>query len=105
MSLLTEKDYRNYLIDLKNRIFKILPLYEEENECLTEYIDSVCFELYGLRRLIGDLPHSIWYIKSLATLEQMKIESNSFGQNKKMKKEIFKVLNTIDNQIDVLKGE
>lgn len=105
MSLLTEKDYRNYLIDLKNRVFKILPLYEEKNDCLTEYIESVCFELYGLRTLIGDLPHGLWYVKSLATLEQIKIETSVFGQNKMMKKEIFKILNTIDNQIDILKGE
>ena len=105
MTLLSNKDYRNYLIDLKNRVFKILPLYEEENECVTEYIDSVCFELYGLRKLIGDLPHGLWYVKSLATLEQLKVELLSFGQNKKVKKEIFKVLKTIDNQIDVLKGE
>lgn len=105
MTLLSNKDYRNYLIDLKNRVFKILPLYEEENECVIEYIDSVCFELYGLRKLIGDLPHGLWYVKSLATLEQLKVESLNFGQNKKVKKEIFKVLKTIDNQIDVLKGE
>jgi len=117
MTLLTQKDYREYLIDLKNRVYKILPLYEElslykeaseykdESDCLSEYIDSVTFELYGLRKLIGDLPHGLWYVKSLATLEQMKIETLKVGVQKKVKKEIFKILKLIDNQIDVLKGE
>jgi len=105
MTLLTQTDYREYLIELKNRVYKILPLYEEENECLGEYIDSVCFELYGLRKLIADLPYGIWYVKSLATLEQMKVETLNVGAKKRVKKETFKVLKLIDNQIDVLKGE
>lgn len=102
---ISEKDYRNYLIQLKDRVWKILPMYEEKNETIEEYIDSVNFELFGLRGLIGELPHGIWYVKSLATLEQLKVETRLIGKQKKVKKEIFKVLNTIDKQIDVLKGE
>lgn len=102
---ISEKDYRNYLIQLKDRVWKILPMYEEKNETIEEYIDSVNFELFGLRGLIGELPHGIWYVKSLATLEQLKVETRLIGKQKKVKKEIFKILNTIDKQIDVLKGE
>lgn len=102
---ISEKDYRNYLIQLKDRVWKILPMYEEKNETIEEYIDSVNFELFGLRGLIGELPHGIWYVKSLATLEQLKVETALIGKQKKVKKEIFKILNTIDKQIDVLKGE
>lgn len=105
MTQISEKDYRNYLIQLKDRVWKILPMYEEENETIAEYIESVNFELQGLRGLIGELPHGIWYVKSLATLNQLKVETAEKDRQKKVKKEIFKVLNTIDKQIDVLKGE
>lgn len=105
MTQISERDYRNYLIQLKDRVWKILPMYEEENETIADYIESVNFELYGLRGLIGDLPHGIWYVKSLATLNQLMIETTEKDRQKKVKKEIFKVLNTIDKQIDVLKGE
>lgn len=105
MTQISEKDYRNYLIQLKDRVWKILPMYEEENETITDYIESVNFELQGLRGLIGELPHGIWYVKSLATLNQLKIETSIQGKQKKVKKEIFKILNTIDKQIDILKGE
>lgn len=105
MTQISERDYRNYLIQLKDRVWKILPMYEEENETIADYIESVNFELHGLRGLIGDLPHGIWYVKSLATLNQLMIETTEKDRQKKVKKEIFKVLNTIDKQIDVLKGE
>lgn len=105
MTLISEKDYREHLIQLKDQVFKVLPMYEEENETIEDYIDSLNVELMGLRRLIGDLPHEIWYVKSLATLEQLKVETAIEGKQKKVKKEIFKVLNTIDKQIDMLKGE
>lgn len=105
MTNISEKDYRNYLIQLKDRVWKVLPMYEEENETIEEYIDSVNFELFGLRGLIGELPHGIWYVKSLATLEQLKVETALDDRQKKVKKEVFKILNAIDKQIDMLKGE
>lgn len=105
MTNISEKDYRNYLIQLKDRVWKILPMYEEKNETIEDYIESVSFELFGLRKLIGDLPHGIWYVKSLATLKQLKVEVALIDRQRIVKKEIFKILNTIDKQIDVLKGE
>jgi hypothetical protein len=105
MNKLSKSDYRAHLIELKDIVFKVLPLYEEENEHLHDYIESLLVELYGLRKPIGDLPHKAWYIRSISTLEQLKIETNSFGNQPLFKKEIFKILNMIDKQIDVLKGE
>ena len=104
MTNISERDYRNYLIQLKDRVWKILPMYEEKNETIEEYINSVSFELMGLRGIIGELPHGIWYVKSLATLEQLKVEVLLIGKQKTVKKEVFKILNTIDKQIDILKG-
>jgi len=105
MSQISEKDYREYLIGLKNMTYKILPLYEEQNPHILDYIDSVCTEIKGLKNLIENLPYGIWYVKTLATLEALKIESGMMDQKKKIKKEVFRILDVIDKQIDQLKGE
>lgn len=104
--MITMKSYKDYLIGLKNMIFKILPLYEESSETLEEYLDSLCFELYGLKHVIENLPHNEWHVKTLATLEAIKNEIPlDFDDTKKIKKEVFKMLSLIDKQIDQLKGE
>lgn len=110
---LSEKDYREYLIDLIPSVFKLLPLYEEKNEFLIECIDSLLnFELYGASEAIGDLPKNVWYAKTVTTLEgiekHLKSEFNNpdIGDNhKRFRREILKVTALIDKQIDQLKGE
>lgn len=103
MSQITEKEYREYLIVLIPLVWKILPLYEEKNEHLVDYIDSVCTEVKGIKKIIGDLPSKIWHNRALAILEQLKDEV-LVDQHKKIKKETFKVTAMIDKQIDELKG-
>lgn len=100
--MINKSTYREYLIELKNMVFKILPLFEEESNTLDEYLESLCSELYGLKYVIVNLPHGEWYVRTLATIEQIKEDRVS---NKKVKKEVFKMLNLIDKQIDQLKGE
>lgn len=41
-----------YVAKLKNSIFKILPLAEEKNDGLLQYIDSLIYEIYGLQYLV-----------------------------------------------------
>lgn len=48
-----------YIKTLKNRIYKILCLFEEKNEGLTQYIESLIYELYGLQYLIGDQKYQV----------------------------------------------
>lgn len=103
MSHLTEQEYREYLIVLIPQVYKILPLYEEKNEYLVDYIDSVCTEIKGIKKIIGDLPSRVWHNRALAILEQLK-EEVLLDQHKKIKKETFRVTNLIDKQIDELKG-
>lgn len=45
------KKYVKYLID---SFFKCLCLFEENNEGLTKYIDSLKYELEGLKNLVED---------------------------------------------------
>lgn len=110
---LSEKDYREYLINLIPSVYKLLPLYEEKNEYLIDFIDSLLnFELYGASAAIGDLPKSIWYSKTICTLEGIERHLLNESTNpdikdnhRKFKREIFKITALIDKQIDQLKGE
>ncbi|MEK4025511.1 hypothetical protein [Sporosarcina sp. FSL W7-1283] len=109
---LTERDYREYLINLIPSIFKLLPLYEEKNEYLIDFIDSLLhFELYGATEAIGDLPKGVWYGKTITTLEgiekhlRQELSDPEYKDNhKRFKREIFKITALIDKQIDQLRG-
>ncbi len=47
---------KNIIASLKNRIFKILPLKEEENENLPVYLDSLKIQIVGMMETeIGSL--------------------------------------------------
>ncbi len=109
MSNITLESYKNYLIDMKDMVFKILPLFEENNPYVYEYVDSVIFEIVGLKKEIITLPHKIWYVRVLAILRAIESSEFSSDDTKKIKKEVFKMLNAIDKQIDELnkikKGE
>lgn len=103
--MITLKSYRIYLIDLKDDVFKVLPLYEEKSETFIDYLDSLLFKLYGLEYVIDGLPHDIWYVDTLSVLEQIFHLELSWAYHKTVKKELFGVLRLIDKQIDQLKGE
>jgi hypothetical protein len=103
--MINEKTYRIYLIDLKDDVFKVLPLYEEKSETFIEYLDSLLFELYGLEFVIEGLPHGIWYVKTLSILEEIFHLEMDWENHKRVKKEVFSLLRLIDKQINQLKGE
>lgn len=44
--LITEEHYKT----IQGKIFKIMPLFEEENSGLSAYINSVIYEFEGLRK-------------------------------------------------------
>lgn len=63
--------FNNYIEVTKSRVFKILPLLEENNEGLYQYIDSLLFELYGIQYVIEAVKESYPYLSVLATLESL----------------------------------
>lgn len=104
--MIPEKTYRNYLIDLKDDVYKVLCLYEEESETFDGYLNSLLFELYNLEYVVVDkLPHSLWYVKTLARLEGISRLESDWNDTKRVKKEMFDSMRRIDKQIDQLKGE
>jgi sulfur relay (sulfurtransferase) DsrF/TusC family protein len=88
-----------YLNTVINSVFKILPLYEEENVGLETYIESLLFELYGLDKVVG-MEQSYEYVSLLSTLESVKIEVvNEESKKTTVKREVFKCINIIKNMV------
>jgi len=102
----SKQDYISYLIGLKGTVFKIIPLCQHKNEFFHNYVDSLLtFELYGVGFPIRNLPHDIWYQKTIAVIEGIYRQPLVFDDFKKVRKEILNLLRLIDLQINQLKGE
>jgi len=88
-----------YLNSVVNSVFKILPLYEEQNVGVKTYIESLLFELYGLEESVK-IEYSYEYISLLSTLESVKKEISKEDSKKSViKREIFKCINVIKNMV------
>mgnify|MGYP001367760492 FL=1 len=86
-----------YLDTLINSVFKILPLYEENNIGVETYVESLLFELYGVEKVI-DIGSSYEYIVLLSTLESVRSEVAKKGSEKKViKREVFKCISIVKN--------
>ncbi|PLR72312.1 hypothetical protein [Bacillus sp. UMB0728] len=95
--------YHNYLEVSKNRIFKILPLIEEENDGLYHYIDSLLFELYGLQYVVNGVKDSFSYLSILCGLESILDETLVNERDFKfIRSEIFKLIGLVES---LQKGE
>jgi hypothetical protein len=60
-----------YLEKLVDKIFKLLPLREEENPTLTMYHHSLMLELTGFRSLFSELNDKAELISLLSSLESL----------------------------------
>lgn len=107
MNHFTTEEYVEFLVKLKDAIFKILPLYEDENVHLIEYLDSlVHYELVGIKGLLHELPSDKWYLKTVATLMslQEQVSTNNTTQAQ-VKREVFKMLHLLEKQLKELGEE
>jgi len=96
------KEYLNYLID---SVFKILPLKEEENIGLNEYIDSLIIQVIGAKANYGDLNKNQKFMSILNILYYFK--NNDFTI-KQCKREVFKcidILKHILKEYEVLESD
>jgi hypothetical protein len=93
-----------YLDTLINSVFKVLPLYEENNEGVDTYVESLIFELYGLENVVN-MESSSEYISLLSTLESIKKEVAKTNSEKKIiKREVFKSINIIKTMLNKIEG-
>lgn len=94
-----------YLNSVVNSVFKILPLYEEQNVGVQTYVESLLFELYGLDKSMA-IKHSYEYISLLSTLESVKEEVVKDESKKSViKREVFKCINIIKNMVGKLEED
>jgi hypothetical protein len=92
------KLFKEYVEKLIDRTYKILPLYEEENEGLSKNIQSLLFELNGLPYVVDGVLDSD-YIILLATLESIYdetiVHTNDEEAHSLIKREVFKCVNIV----------
>ena len=93
-------DYMSYLRTLQKSIFKILPLYEEENVYLCDYVSSTIDKVIFVKEIIEPLPHGDWYIDVLTNLKQLEELSKQSDCHKKVKKIMFESTSLIQTQIN-----
>lgn len=87
----------SYLENLKNRLFKIIPLFEESNEGIYKYIDSLLFELGGMIYVVKELENNSMFLSLIATLESLLDESLAGEYNIHLiRREVFRCLNIVE---------
>lgn len=95
--------FYNYLEMIKGKVYKILPLLEENNDGIYHYIDSLLFELYGVQYVISGVENSFNYVSILCRLEsildELIVKEKDF---KFIRSEIFKMIRLVEN---LQKGE
>lgn len=65
-----EVDFELYLIGLKNKIYKLLPLKEEELDW-NKYLNTVMVEISGLSELFNNQPQLISLLSKLEGLYRL----------------------------------
>lgn len=84
-----------YFDSLINNVFKILPLYEEGNDGVESYIDSLIFQLEGLDSVIK-IDDSDKYLKLLTILASVKKEIlKSDSKHSVVRRELFNCISVI----------
>ena len=83
----------NYFEVLINKVYKILPLYEEKSETVGQYIESLLYEITGNQEAIIMINDDGQYASLIGTLESLR----EFIDVKKIKREVFKCIRIIES--------
>lgn len=76
---------------LVNKLFKILPLYEEGTDDVTAYTESLAIQLDGFAN-VSELGRNIDYLNLLCTLYGLIKELQPKENHKTIKREVFKMI-------------
>lgn len=88
--------------NLIDKVFKILPLYEEENEGLSIYISSLCTDIRGLDE---DVPDDLdGYVSLVSIISELKNEVKLEDNQPKIKREVFSAINLVKEINESLGG-
>lgn len=89
---LNDQFFINYFNFLINRVFKILPISENEPDTLKDYLDSLILELKGSQDLILKIKHDASFVSLLAILQYF---TENECSHKVIKRETFRAINII----------
>lgn len=81
----------NYLERLINKVFKLLPLKEEDNPTLDIYLESLQYELIGGKNVLLKLSHNPEYLSLILSLESL----NYIDDLELYKRKIFECIGII----------
>ena len=95
---ISHDDYKAYLNLLIKATFKILPLYEENNPFLHEYIDSLIFEINGAKKVLVEFDGAL-FVKLLSILSQLTEEIKVEDNHKFIRKTILTTTREISDYI------
>lgn len=91
----------NHLEKLIDKVFKILPLYEDKNLGLLSYVESLIYELNGLDRVFDIRSVDSEYRSLLSTLETIADDAIALGNSVDViRSEVFKCLSIINTMKD-----
>lgn len=90
----------SYLHTLKNRLFRILPEYEEKNKTLPVYIESLLFEINGLHKIVQDETFNHVFVTIIGILNSLYNEVTLEDRHATIKREVFKCISLVDKVLD-----
>lgn len=99
--MITRQSLRNYMRNLVDRFFKILPLWEEGEETLPAYLDSMLIELSGFRSMMFALHHDHDFVSLMAIVQYL--IDNPETETRTVKREIFRAI-SICNKLSAKYG-
>lgn len=103
-------DYKQHYVDylhlLKSSIFKILPLYEKNDENLEKYLTSLSFMVHNVKKVISDFvgDDTSWLIQTLGIVEGLKEECKKRDNHAFVRSTILGTLNNLDKKIQTLES-
>jgi len=103
MTIIDDRMVKRYLQGTIDKVFKILPLYEEENQTLKDYINSLIIELKGFVSVYGSVGVEE-YMSVISTLQGLQNIIDKKGNQPTVKREIFKSIETINKIYNMLEG-
>lgn len=104
MTVIDDRMIRRYLQNSVDKVFKILPLYEEENRTLKAYIQSLTIELRGFVSAYGSVG-ATEYMSVISTLEGLNGIVSESNKQPVVKREVFKCIETINKIYEMLEGD
>lgn len=92
---------KKYLSILKNKIYKILPLIEEENEFIDKYVKTIIDELFGFLWFQKSLEKDVNFISLMIMMHSI-YDDTYFEdyEHQDIRRKVFHCLNLIDKIIE-----